>query len=165
MRTSSSVGCPSGCLVTSDSDITSVLVESTTRLVAVLLTARLAIFPSLCHVRALAALSSSVAARKPHLIGRISIVEPWFSRVRIAALLPEASSIVGEELDLADPLGALPRIKARRDHPAGTAVLRRQGRALPGMHQEHIVLGRPRERQVRRVGNVCPRSEVVAGAQ
>src|SRR5215468_8105461 len=167
MRTSSSVGWPFGCPVTSVSWIASIWTDSPARLLVVLLrTARFAIrcLPP-AHVRALAAPSSSVAARKIPSIRRVSIVEPRLGRVRVAALLPESAAVVSEKLDLADPLRSLPRIELRGDHPAGAAVLGRQWLALPGMHEQHIVLGRARERQVRRVWNVGSRREIVASTQ
>src|SRR5215471_10199420 len=167
MRTSSSVGWPFGCPVTSVSWIASVWTDSPARLLVVLLrTARFAIrcLPP-AHVRALAAPSSSVAARKIPSIRRVSIIEPRLGRVRVAALLPESAAVVSEKLDLADPLRSLPRIELRGDHPAGAAVLGRQRLALPSVHEQHIVLGRARQRQVRRVRDVGSRREIVASNQ
>ena len=91
------------------------------------------------------------------LVGRVAIVEPRLRGVRVAADFPEALLVLREELDLADPLRALPRIQLRRDHPARTAVLARQRLALPRVHQQHVVVDRARERQVDGVGDVaCP---------
>src|SRR6185369_7893532 len=48
---------------------------------------------------------------------RVSIVVPRLRGVRIAAHFPEPFAILREELDLADPLRAFPRVELRRDHP------------------------------------------------
>ena len=57
---------------------------------------------------------------------RIPIVEPRLRGVRVAAHLPEAFLVLREELDLADPLRALPGVQLRRDHAARAAVFARQ---------------------------------------
>src|SRR4029453_6205035 len=61
----------------------------------------------------------------------VSIVKPRLGRVRVTADFPEPFVIAGEELDLPDPLRALPRVELRRDHPAWSAVFERQRFSLP----------------------------------
>src|SRR5438552_6817567 len=99
------------------------------------------------------------------LPGRVSIVEPRFGSIGVAADLPEPLLVFGQELDLADPLGTLPRIEFRRDHAAGSAVLVRQGPSFPRVDEQDVVFDRPSERQVGRVRDVAAGHEVVASAE
>src|SRR5262245_55833008 len=92
--------------------------------------------------------SSSGASARSASIGRrslvvgIAVAEPGFGGVRVAAYLPEAFVIVGQKLDLPNPLRALPRVELRRDHAARAAMLAWERTALPRMHQQHIVFNR-----------------------
>src|SRR5256885_5866400 len=99
------------------------------------------------------------------LVGRVAVVEPRLGGVRVAADFPEAFLIFGQKFDLADPLRAFPRVQLWRDHPAGTAVLARQRRALPRVYQQHVVFDGAGEWKIRRVWNVRAGHEVVADAE
>ena len=119
----------------------------------------------LCHGSAVRAVPSAGCRSAPNsksatdysIVRRIPVVEPGLRGVGVAAHFPESLVILGQELDLADPLRALPGVQLRRDHPARPAVLARQRLALPGVDQQHVVFDRALERQVGRVGDeACP---------
>src|SRR5687767_8341040 len=80
---------------------------------------------------------------------RIPVVEPGLCCIGVSAALPEPSAIAIEELDLPNPLRALPRVELRRDHATGSAMLSRQRLPFPRVNEEHVVLDRSRQRQVR----------------
>src|SRR3989454_287032 len=108
---------------------------------------------------------SLVVSRYSLVVGRVAVVERGFGAVRVAADFREAFAILGDEFDLPNPLGALPRVQRRRDHPARTAVLLRERFTFPGVYQQHVVFDRAREWQVGRVRDRRARHEVVAGAE
>src|ERR1700752_5536490 len=95
----------------------------------------------------------------------ISVLKPRLGGVGIPALLPEAEPIVFEELDLADPFRALPRVELRRDHPAGPAMLAGERPSFPRMDEEHVFLDRPREGKVHGVRDSRSGHVVAAGAE
>ncbi len=95
----------------------------------------------------------------------VAVVPPGMGSVAVAAGLPEAGSVMGEELDALDPLGALPSVQLRRDHPHRPAVLARQRLALRGVDEEHVVLQRLLQRQVGGVAVVPVDQDVGRGGQ
>src|SRR6266568_389710 len=88
------------------------------------------------------------------LIG-VSLFFPWIGVEMIAVDLPESRSVDIQELERADPLGALPEVKSRHDEPAGTSMLRRKLLTIVPESQEDIVLEKVREKDVRRVAPVA----------
>src|SRR6202022_3620623 len=69
----------------------------------------------------------------------------------IAVDLPESRSVDVQDLERADPLGALPEIELRHDEPAGASVLRRRVLTAGPEGQQNVVLEKVRESYVRRV--------------
>ena len=53
----------------------------------------------------------------------VAVVSPGMGGVAVAAGLPEAGSVMGEELDPTDPLASLPGVELGSDHPHRSAVL------------------------------------------
>src|SRR5215212_173889 len=68
----------------------------------------------------------------------------------VAALLPEAGLVLGEEADALDPLGRLPRVEARDDEADGAAVLGRDGPAVVRPREERVLGEEVFDGQVRR---------------
>src|SRR5262249_12798927 len=91
--------------------------------------------------------------------------EPGLGGVGVAADFPEAFLIVRQEIDLPDPLGALPRVELRRDHAARPAMFAWKRFTLPRVYEQHIVVYRAHEREVRGVGDERAGHEVVRGAE
>ena len=60
----------------------------------------------------------------------VAFFRPRIAVAVVAVLLPEARLVVGEELDAADPLGALPGVEPRDDQAQGPAVVGLQGLAV-----------------------------------
>src|SRR5215207_4364748 len=68
----------------------------------------------------------------------------------VAALLPEAGLVLGEEADALDPLGRLPRVEARDDEADRPAVLGRDGPAVVRPREERVLGEEVFDWQVRR---------------
>src|SRR5919107_5875211 len=68
----------------------------------------------------------------------------------VAALLPEAGLVLGEEADALDPLGGLPRVELRDDEADGAAVLGRDGLAVVRPGEEGVFGEEVFDGQVRR---------------
>ena len=57
----------------------------------------------------------------------------------VAVALPEAGLILGDELEAAHPLGALPEVEMRHDQPQRPAVLRRDVLAVAREREQYVV--------------------------
>jgi hypothetical protein len=68
----------------------------------------------------------------------------------VAALLPEARLVFGEEADALDPLGRLPRVEAGDDEADGAAVLGRDGLAVVRPREERVLGEEELDGEVRR---------------
>src|ERR687887_2040715 len=68
----------------------------------------------------------------------------------VAALLPEARAVFGQEPDALDPLGRLPGVEARHDQSDGAAVFGRDGPAVVRPGEERVLGEEVFDGQVRR---------------
>src|SRR3954471_15116024 len=76
---------------------------------------------------------------------------PRVGVVILAVPLPEAELVVVEELEPADPLGALPEVALRDEEAERVAVLELERLATERVRQHHVVVVEHAQRQVRRV--------------
>src|SRR5207302_7813441 len=82
------------------------------------------------HRLATAAAACGLCAHPLHGVGllvRVAFFFPWVAVKVIAVDLPETRSVDFQELERANPLGALPEVELRHDEPAVASVLRREG--------------------------------------
>src|SRR5690242_9981902 len=76
---------------------------------------------------------------------------PRIGVVVVAVALPEAELIVIEELETADPLGALPEIPLRYEQAERVTMFGLERLAVEGVGEEHVVVVEDLDRQVRGV--------------
>src|SRR5215213_5230234 len=74
----------------------------------------------------------------------------------VAALLPEARLVFGEEAHALDPLRGLPRVESGDDEAHGAAVLGRDGLAVVRPREEGVFGEEVFDGQVRRPAEVVP---------
>src|SRR6266576_86592 len=76
---------------------------------------------------------------------------PGVGVVVVAVALPETELVVVEELETADPLGALPEVALGNEEPERVAVLPLERLAAERVGQHDVVVVEDAERQVRRI--------------
>ena len=72
----------------------------------------------------------------------VSIVQPGFGGVGVAAFFPEPEFVGLPELYFPNPFGSLSGVELGRDHAHRAAMFLRQGFPLPTMDQQHIAFHR-----------------------
>src|SRR4051794_2910764 len=77
----------------------------------------------------------------PSSVTLVPLLLPRVAPVVIAVLLPEAGLVPLQEGDPADPLGALPEVQVRHQHPHRTAVLHRQRAPVELPDQPRLAAG------------------------
>src|SRR5713101_7287158 len=94
---------------------------------------------------------ATTSAKPGRAASAIALFRPGIAVIVIAPLLPEPGAVGRQELDAPDPFGALPEIEPRHDRAHRAAMLARQGTALPGMREQHVLGVEFGQRQVGRV--------------
>src|SRR5689334_20394129 len=84
----------------------------------------------------------------------VALLAPRVAAVVVAVLLPEPGAVPLAQRDPADPLGALPEVQVRHEHPHRTAVLDRQRRAVELPDDPGLAAGDVGQRQVGRVARL-----------
>ena len=90
----------------------------------------------------------------------VSLFLPGVGVVVVAVALPEAELVVVEELEAAQPLGALPEVALRDEQAQRVAVLGLELLAVERVGQQDVVVIEDRERQVGRVALLRVRDDV-----
>src|ERR1700736_4034814 len=101
--------------------------------------------------RALTALASELVGIS---VSPVPLLAPWIAIVVVAVRLPEARLVLLHQSDAPDPLGALPEVEVRDEHPCGATVLGVQRLAVELEHDPSFPAGQVLERKVRRVAAV-----------
>src|SRR3954471_15338502 len=78
----------------------------------------------------------------------VPLLLPRVAAVVVAVLLPEARLVALHHGDPADPLGALPEVQVRHQHPHRAAVLHRQGLTVELPNHPGLAAGDVLDRQV-----------------
>src|SRR5215470_12354143 len=94
------------------------------------------------------------APRAARSVSRVALFLPWVSVVVVAVCLPEAGLVGRPEPQAPYPLGALPEVVLRDEHPRGAAVLGRQRPAVVGEDHPGLAARDVLQRQVGRVAAV-----------
>src|SRR5262249_21781062 len=87
---------------------------------------------------------------RPRLLG-VALFHPGVGVVVVAVALPEAELVMVEELEAAEPLGALPEVALRHEEAERVAVLELERLAVEGVGEKDVVVIEDRQRQVRGV--------------
>src|SRR5579885_2438078 len=85
------------------------------------------------------------------VVSAIALLFPRVAVIVIAARLPEAGAVLGEELDALQPLRALPEIEPGNHHAHRPAMLARDRLALPAVREQRVGRRELGERDIGRV--------------
>src|SRR5215211_505991 len=87
--------------------------------------------------------SRTVAGRQPTWtsVAPVALLTPRIPVVVVAERLPEAGLVGLRDLDLGEPLGALPEVQVRHEQPCRAAVLGLERRAVERVHDPRLAIG------------------------
>src|SRR5438552_8851932 len=97
------------------------------------------------------------------LVAPLALFLPGVAAVVVAVALPEAGLVRRRELDAAQPLRALPRVELGDHQARGGPVLRRERRAVRPDRDEHVVVLRRLDRDVRGEAVLAVRDDELRG--
>src|SRR3954452_12261323 len=84
-------------------------------------------------------LPTRLSCRPARLLPVVALLFPGVAAHVVAVVLPEAGLILGQKLEAAQPLGALPEIKVRHEQPQRPAMIWGDVLAVPPKRQQDIV--------------------------